>query len=150
MKRIYRKRMKKHNTDFFIFLQQLMGGGEILRSSGSGARQSVDFVRLLYIIRLYLSPICRRRRGIEYNFMLCIIALSCFFSGANQVRWWRLEYLMSFLPCAKSVTEKNNSRVDCAEADKKTVQAMRYEWWGFLAAGDLPCGAARNKLSGED
>ena len=29
---------------------------------------------------------------------------------------------------AKSVTEKNNSRVDCAEALKKTVQAMRYEW----------------------
>ena len=61
-----------------------------------------------------------------------------FFSGANQVRWWRLEYLMSFLPCAwtalcflggtsknnvlksgriaKSVTEKNNSRVDVREA----------------------------------
>ena len=28
---------------------------------------------------------------------------------------------------AKSVTEKNNSRVDCAEVDKKTVQAQRYE-----------------------
>ena len=36
---------------------------------------------------------------------------------------------------AKSVTEKNNSRVDCAEAPKKTVQAMRYEWWGFFGAG---------------
>jgi len=34
------------------------------------------------------------------------------------------------------VTEKNNSRVDCAEADKKTVQAQRYEGRGFLAAGD--------------
>jgi hypothetical protein len=39
---------------------------------------------------------------------------------------------------AKSVTEKNNRRVDCAEADKKTVQAQRNEGWGFLAAGDLP------------
>jgi hypothetical protein len=29
---------------------------------------------------------------------------------------------------AKNVTEKNNRRVDCAEACKKTVQAMRYEW----------------------
>ena len=55
----------------------------------------------------------------------------------------------SFLPFAKSVTEKNNSRVDCAEADKKTVQAQRNEGRGFLAAGDLPCGAARNKLTGE-
>jgi len=44
----------------------------------------------------------------------------------------------SALTYAKSVTEKNNSRVDCAEADKKTVQAQRYEGRGFLAAGDCP------------
>ena len=79
----------------------------------------------------------------------------------------------SFLLFAKSVTEKNNSRVDCAEADKKTVQAQRYDGRGFLAAGDffaripaalgiaqtslalhslaryLPCGATRNKQTGE-
>ena len=54
----------------------------------------------------------------------------------------------SFLPFAKRVTEKNNSRVDCAEADKKTVQAQRYEGRGFLAAGDFALGAARNLLSG--
>ena len=28
---------------------------------------------------------------------------------------------------AKSVTEKNNSRVDCAEAGKKTVQALYFD-----------------------
>ena len=28
--------------------------------------------------------------------------------------------------------------MDCAEATKKTVQAMRYEWWGFFVAGDCP------------
>ena len=39
---------------------------------------------------------------------------------------------------AKSVTEKNNSRLDCAEAGKKTVQAQRYEGRGFLTAGDCP------------
>ena len=33
----------------------------------------------------------------------------------------------SALAYAKSVTEKNNSRVDCAEAGKKTVQTQRYE-----------------------
>jgi hypothetical protein len=37
---------------------------------------------------------------------------------------------------AKSVTEKNSSRVDCAEADKKTVQAQRNEGRGFLEAVD--------------
>jgi hypothetical protein len=25
---------------------------------------------------------------------------------------------------------------------------MRYEWWGFFAAGDFALGAARNLLSG--
>ena len=39
---------------------------------------------------------------------------------------------------AKSVTEKNNCRVDCAEADKKTVQAQRHEGRGFLGAVDCP------------
>jgi len=39
---------------------------------------------------------------------------------------------------AKSVTEKNNSRVDCAEADKKTMQAQRNEGRGFLAADECP------------
>jgi len=45
---------------------------------------------------------------------------------------------------AKSVTEKNNSRVDCAEACKKTVQAPLRQaqragekGWGFLQAGDF-------------
>ena len=55
----------------------------------------------------------------------------------------------SFLPFAKSVTEKKQRRVDCVEADKKTVQAQRNEGRGFLAAGDLTCGTARNLLPGE-
>jgi len=38
---------------------------------------------------------------------------------------------------AKNVTEKKQRSVDCAEATKKTVQAMRNEWWGFFVAGDI-------------
>jgi len=38
---------------------------------------------------------------------------------------------------AKSVTEKKQRSMDCAEADKKTVQAPKYEGWGFLEAGDF-------------
>jgi hypothetical protein len=53
---------------------------------------------------------------------------------------------------AKSVTEKNNSRVDCAEAGKKTVQALHFDRLSELARkGEdfclpmiLPCGAARS------
>jgi hypothetical protein len=43
----------------------------------------------------------------------------------------------SALTYANIVTEKNNRRVDCAEADKKTVQAQRYEGREFLVAGDF-------------
>jgi hypothetical protein len=37
---------------------------------------------------------------------------------------WSANVFFAF--SAKSVTEKNNSRVDCAEADKKTVQALHF------------------------
>ena len=48
--------------------------------------------------------------------MLCKIALGWFFSGANQVRWWRLEYLMSFLPCGwiGSLLFMRNEKKQCA------------------------------------
>ena len=81
------------------------------------------------------------------NYMFCIIALSCFFLAQVQHGGggWSANV---FLPFAKSLTEKNNNRVDFAEADKKTVQAQRNEGRGFLAAGDLSCGSARFHLSG--
>jgi len=144
-------------TTCFLFSAQLLGGGEILRLSGSGAGQSVDLVRLLYIIRLYLSLLFRRQAGIEYNYMLCIIASSYFFFWRKCSTVGAVGVQTSFF-ChfAKSVTEKNNSRVDCAEAGKKTVQAPLRQaqrptssaigeicWpgdkgWGFLPAGDCP------------
>ena len=54
-----------------------------------------------------------------------------FFSGANQVRWWRLEYLMSFLPCGwiglliflrNEKKQCANLRVDCKKCDRKKQQ----------------------------
>ena len=50
----YRKHMDNQHG-IYLFSAQLMGGGEILRSSGSEAGQSVDFVRRLYIIWLWAS-----------------------------------------------------------------------------------------------
>ena len=44
--------------------------------------------------------------------------------------------MLQWVGLAKSVTEKNNRRVDSGEAAKKTVQAQRNEGRGFLAAGD--------------
>jgi len=38
----------------------------------------------------------------------------------------------------KKCDRKRQRSVDCAEATIKTVQAMRYEWWGFFVAGDCP------------
>jgi len=49
---------------------------------------------------------------------------------------WSANVFFAF--CKKCDREKNNRRVDCAEATKKTVQAMRNEWWGFFVAGDCP------------
>lgn len=44
---------------------------------------------------------------------------------------------------AKNMTKKKQRRVDCAEAPKKTVQAMRNEWRGFFGAGEKDRIAAR-------
>ena len=77
-------------------------------------------------------------KGMTINYMLCIICFGLFFFWRKCSTVVVVGVQTSFLPFAKSVTEKNNSRVDCAEADKKTVQAQRYEGRGFLAAGDLP------------
>ena len=52
-----------------------------------------------------------------------------------------------FFAFCKKCDRKKQRSVDCAEADKKTVQAQRNEGRGFLTAGD--CGAARNLLTGE-
>ena len=76
--------------------------------------------------------------------MLCIIALgwfflACFFASCGWIETVVLKkhHCESRVDCKKHDRKKQRS-VDCAEADKKTVQAMRYEWWGFLAAGDCP------------
>ena len=83
--------------------------------------------------------------------MLCIIALSWLFSGASFLLFcgWIETVVLKKHHCERRVDCKKCDRkkqrsVDCAEADKKTVQAQRNEGRGFLAAGDLPCGAARN------
>jgi hypothetical protein len=89
-------------------------------------------------------------------------SLGLFFFGTSAARWWRLECKRLFLPFAKSVTEKNKSRVDCAEADKKTVQApprqaqrsvksadLEIRGGDFWRLGILPCGAARNLFTGK-
>ena len=131
------------------------------------------------------------RQGNEHNYMLCIIALSCFFlahfrhGGGGWSAWFLfclvcgLAYWFfwgtrkSNVPIVgglqKVWQKKNNSRVDCAEAGKKTLQTQHFgmlndrrfdrlsgqraKWadekgWGFLPAGDCPGGAARNLLTG--
>ena len=52
-------------------------------------------------------------------------------------QWFWKNITVKEVLIAKSVTEKNNIRVDCAEAGKKTVQAQRNEGWGFLPADDF-------------
>ena len=112
--------MDKQITTCFLFSAQLLGGGEILRLSGSGAGQSVDLVRLLYIIRLYLSLLFRRQAGIEYNYMLCIIASSYFFFWRKCSTVVVVGVQTSFFAILQKVWQKkNNSRVDVRRQAKR-------------------------------
>jgi hypothetical protein len=143
---------------FFIFCTTdgWWGNSEALRAAERG--KSVDFVLLLYIIRLYLSLLFRRQAGIEYNYLLCIIASGCFFLAqvqhggggwsANIFFTMWVDWLIDFFEerekqcancgsIAKSVTEKNNSRADCAEAGKKTVQAPLRQTQQSVESADL-------------
>ena len=59
----YRKHMQIKLDLFFLTATIEREEGNIVGLSGSGAGQSVDFVRLLYIIRLWASLlICRQAR----------------------------------------------------------------------------------------
>ena len=63
-------------------------------------------------------------KGMTINYLLCIIALSCFFLA--QVLHG--DSANGFLPFRKKYDRKKQQQGGCAEATKKTVQAMRYEW----------------------
>jgi hypothetical protein len=66
-------------------------------------------------------------KGMTINYMLCIIALSCFFLAQVQHGGggWSANVFFAF---CKKRDRKKQQQGDCAEATKKTVQAMRYEW----------------------
>jgi len=163
---------------FFIFCTTdgWWGNSEALRAAERG--KSVDFVRLLYIIRLYLSLLFRRQAGIEYNYLLCIIALSCCFSGASAARWWRLECKRLFCLLGGLAywffwgTRKSNvpnvgwlqkvwqkkttvgwiARRQAKRLCKPCTSACSASWRErvrIFACRWLPCGAVRNLLSGE-
>jgi len=59
-----------------------------------------------------------------------------FFSVGWNSGFWKKHHYERRVDCKKHDREKQR-RVDCAEATKKTVQAMRYEWWGLFGAGDF-------------
>jgi len=98
--------------------------------------------------------------------MLCIIASSCFFSGASAARWWRLECKRLFCLCEDWLIDLFEERekamcqmwVDCKKCDKKKQQQgglcggrqkdyANPEVRGvriFACRGLYPGGAARN------
>jgi len=120
---------------------------------------SFDCIDLFYVqqsSKFHFDSAFTRRKGWVVFFLAqaCMVVAvgmhSVFFAlvgGLKQWFWKNNTVNVGWI--AKSVTEKNNRRGDCAEAGKKTMQTQRYEGWGFLPAGDLPGGAARNYLSGE-
>ena len=76
--------------------------------------------------------------------------MGCFFGVFFCFRWGDYKTCLYNvrLICrgiAKNMTKKQR-RVDCAEDDKKTVQAQRYEGRGFLAAGECPTELPENNF----
>ena len=120
--------------------------GKSWGSSGSAAGQSFDFVRLLYIIRLYLSLLFRRQAGIEYNYMLCIIAWGCFFlahfrHGGGSWSAWFLFCLLQKVWQKKKTAAGLIARKPTKRPCKPRASAGSASWregWGFLAAGGCP------------
>jgi len=97
-------------------------------------------------------------KGVTINYLLCIIALSCFFSGTSVARWWWLECKRLFcnpLPpwkggTAKSVTEKKQQQGGLCGSRQKDRASPEVRGTGIFGGwGFCPGGAARNKLSGE-
>ena len=115
---------------FFIFCTTdgWWGNSEALRAAERG--KSVDFVRLLYIIRLYLSLLLRRQAGIEYNYMLCIIASGCFFLAQVQHSGGGWSANGFFVLCVDWLIDFFEERgkamcqisVDCKKCDRKKQQ----------------------------
>jgi len=95
---------------FFCTLAGWWGILVVFRAVERGC--GLDCVAILHNVSLYafFSLIVSDIRFIQksaYNYALCKHSFGLFFSGTNQVRWWRSRnnrdkspYLMSFLPCA--------------------------------------------------
>lgn len=81
--------------------------------------------------------------------MLCIHSFELFFSGASVARWWRLECKRLFCYSAKSVTEKKQQQGGLCGSRQKDRASPEVRGAGIFGGWGLPCGAARNYLSGE-
>jgi hypothetical protein len=62
--------------------------------------------------------------------MVAVVGMNADFFACGWIETVVLkkQHCESRVDCKKCDRKKNNRRVDCAEACKKTVQAMRYEW----------------------
>lgn len=107
-------------------------------------RQGNDHNYMLCIIALIASTFSTFSRVQIFNLTLHSLVekvglyfLACFFASCG----WIETVVLKKHQCERRVDckkhdRKKQRRVDCAEAIKKTVQAMRYEGRGFFIAGD--------------
>lgn len=89
--------------------------------------------------------ICQRN---DHNYMLCIIALSCFFSGASAARWWRLECKRLFCLFCKKCDRKKTTKRGLCGSRQKDCASPEVRRAGIFGGWGLTCGAARNYLTG--
>ena len=117
--------------------------------------KGVDFVRLLYIIRLWaFLLICRQARKWPLTTCYVYIALSCCFSGASFLllvgglkQWFWKNIIVKEGLIAKIVTEKSNEAWIVRKPAKRPCKPRGTRGGDFWRLGILPCGAARNLLS---
>lgn len=137
---------------FFIFCTTDGGWWGNLEVFGqrSGAKALI-FMRLLYImvIGFFIGFIPSWKLKKPMNYMLCIIASGCFFSGASAARWWRLECKRLFCLLQKVWQKKTTAGWIVRKPTKIPCKPRGTRGGNFWRLVILPCGAARNELQGE-
>ena len=104
----------------FSYCNRWKGGGEFVGLSGSGAGQKRWFCAAIIhngVIGFFIGFIPGWKLKKTINYMLCIIALSCFFSGASFLllvgglkQWFWKNNTVNVGWIAKSVTEKKQQQ----------------------------------------
>ena len=143
----------------FWYCNNCWVAGNFVGLSGSGAGQKRWFCAAIIhngVIGFFIGFIPSWKLKKTINYMLCIIALSWLFSGASFLlfvgglkQWFWKNITVKEGLIAKNVTEKDNEAWIVRKPQKRPCKPWGTNGGDFLWLGIVPCGAARNYLTGE-